>query len=75
VTHVPWQRSFVCEDDPPAVPHDFTPRTVIGTGAGLQAFKSAKTNLSLEAGQSYVNEDLETGEEREFRGGTVGYSW
>lgn len=50
-------------------PQDLTLRTIIGTGAGWQVVESAKTNLSLEAGPSYVNEDFETGEDRDFVAG------
>ena len=50
-------------------PQDLTLRTIIGTGGGWQVVESDQTNFSLEAGPSYVNEDFETGDDRDFLAG------
>lgn len=38
---------------------DLNLRTALGVGAGYQAFESSLTNLSVEAGLNYVNEDFD----------------
>lgn len=50
-------------------PQDLTLRTTLGTGAGWQVIRSARTNLSLEAGPSYVNENYETAPDNDFVAG------
>lgn len=48
---------------------DLNLRTSIGTGAGWQVVESKRTNLSLEAGPTYVNENFETGTDRDYVAG------
>ena len=44
-------------------------RSTIGTGMGYQFFESELTNLYLESGLSFVNEDLEVGEDQDTLAG------
>ena len=48
---------------------DIKLRTTVGTGIGYQFFESELTNLYLESGLSFVNEDLEDGEDNESLAG------
>ena len=48
---------------------DLNLRTTIGTGAGYQIIDTERTQLSIEAGPTYVNEDLQTAEDRDFISG------
>lgn len=50
-------------------PQDLNLRTTLGTGAGWQVIRSDKTNLSLEAGPSYVNENNDTAPDNDFIAG------
>lgn len=45
---------------------DLDLRTTLGLGAGYQFLETPITNLSLEAGLTYVNEDYDTGEDDGF---------
>ena len=48
---------------------DIKLRTTVGTGIGYQFFESELTNLYLESGLSFVNEDLEEGEDNDSLAG------
>jgi putative salt-induced outer membrane protein YdiY len=48
---------------------DLDLRTALGVGAGYQFFETELTNLSLEAGLSYVNEDYDEAEDDNFSAG------
>ena len=48
---------------------DLNLRSTIGTGAGYQFFETETTNLYLEAGPSFVNEDFEMAEDRSTMAG------
>ncbi|MDX1485910.1 MAG: DUF481 domain-containing protein [Alphaproteobacteria bacterium] len=50
-------------------PQDLTLRTTLGTGAGWQILKGARTNLSLEAGPSYVNENYDAAADNDVLAG------
>ena len=45
---------------------DLSLRSSLGVGIGYQVWESHKTNLSLEAGLSYVNEDYEVGDDNNY---------
>ncbi len=45
---------------------DLNLRSSVGIGLGYQVWESPKTNLSLEAGLSYVNEDYEKGSDDSY---------
>lgn len=57
-----YSNSFF-QTDPVA---DLRLRTTLGIGAGYQFFETERTQLSVEAGPAYVNEDLEEGEDMDF---------
>lgn len=48
---------------------DLRLRTTVGTGGGWQIFEDDETNLSVEAGPAYSNEDQITGDDRDFVAG------
>ncbi len=48
---------------------DLNLRTTIGLGAGYQFFETPLTNLSVEAGAAYVDEDYDVKEDREYTAG------
>ena len=48
---------------------DLNLRTTIGVGAGYQIIDTERTQLSVEAGPTYVNEDLQMAEDRDFVSG------
>jgi putative salt-induced outer membrane protein YdiY len=48
---------------------DLRLRSTIGTGMGYQFFETELTNLYLESGLSFVNEDLEVGEDEDTLAG------
>lgn len=48
---------------------DLNLRTTIGAGAGYQIIETEQTDLSIEAGPTYVNEDLQTTPDRDFIAG------
>ena len=48
---------------------DLELRTALGLGAGYQFLETPITNLSLEAGLNYVNEDYETGQDDSYPAG------
>ncbi len=45
---------------------DLNLRSSLGVGLGYQVWESHKTNLSLEAGLSYVNEDYDAGDDNNY---------
>jgi len=45
---------------------DLNLRSSLGVGLGYQVWESHKTNLSLEAGISYVNEDYDVGDDNNY---------
>lgn len=50
-------------------PQNIKFRTTLGTGAGLQILENDTANLSVEAGPSYVNKDVYTGEDQSYPAG------
>ena len=48
---------------------DLNLRSSLGVGAGYQFLETLLTNLSLEAGLTYVNEDFEPGEDNDYPAG------
>lgn len=48
---------------------DLKLRTTIGAGAGYQIIDTQRTQLSLESGPTYVNEDFDMAPDEEFPGG------
>jgi putative salt-induced outer membrane protein YdiY len=51
---------------------DLNLRATLGLGAGYQFFESERTNLSLEGGLSYVNEDFTIAEDNSYAAGRWG---
>jgi len=51
---------------------DLDLRSTLGVGAGYQFFESERTNLSLEGGISYVDENFEVAEDNSFAAGRWG---
>jgi putative salt-induced outer membrane protein YdiY len=51
---------------------DLNLRTTLGIGAGYQFFESERTNLSLEGGLSYVNEDFTIAPDNSYAAGRWG---
>jgi len=51
---------------------DLNLRATLGVGAGYQFFESERTNLSLEGGLSYVNEDFDTAPDNTYAAGRWG---
>jgi putative salt-induced outer membrane protein YdiY len=51
---------------------DLNLRATLGVGAGYQFFESERTNLSLEGGLSYVNEDFDTAPDNSYAAGRWG---
>ena len=45
---------------------DLNLRTTIGVGSGYQIFETERTKLSIEGGPTYVHEDLQMAEDRDF---------
>ena len=52
-----WSATATLTEDEPK---DLALRTAVALSAGYQAYEGERTNLSLEAGASYVHEDFET---------------
>jgi len=48
---------------------DLNLRTALGAGAGYQFLETPLTNLSLEAGLTYVNEDFDLAEDKDYPAG------
>ena len=48
---------------------DLNLRTDVGAGPGYQVFKSDLINLALEAGVSYINEDFDVAEDKDYAAG------
>lgn len=48
---------------------DLNFRAALGTGAGYQFFETPLTNLSVEAGLTYINEDFDLGQDDSYPGG------
>ncbi len=48
---------------------DLNLRTTIGAGAGYQIIETGQTDLSIEGGPTYVNEDLQAAPDRDFIAG------
>jgi len=51
---------------------DLNLRATLGVGAGYQFLESERTNLSLEGGLSYVNEDFDTAPDNSYAAGRWG---
>ena len=54
---------------------DLELRSTVGIGAGYQFLETERTNLSLEAGISYVNDDFITAEDNSYSGGRWGFDF
>lgn len=54
---------------------DLNLRATLGVGAGYQFLETERTNLSLEGGVSYVNEDFETAPDNSFAAGRWGFKF
>lgn len=54
---------------------DLNLRTTLGAGVGFQFFETDLTNLSLEAGLAYVNEDFDEGEDDSYPAGRWAFNF
>ncbi len=54
---------------------DINLRSILGIGSGYQFYETEITNLSLEAGVNYVNENYITAPDNSYTSGRWGFNW